>query len=149
MTHEALINEVIEERIKDVIKYLVIRRLSNNIIPILSIKEYYIDDLSPSTIAHKYRISKTMVRGYLLRILDKAETHNLAYVVIKRTFNTIMNLNPIIFKFNHYYYCILCDEKFYSQEHATRHVWFRHRELVDELVDEVFRRCFRDGGSGK
>jgi len=146
MTQASLIKEVIEARVKGVIEYLVIRRLSNNIIPILSIKEYYIDDLSPSTIAHKYNVSKTMVKGYLERILNKTESHALAYEVIKRTFNTIMNLNPIIFKFNHYYYCILCDKKFYSQEHATRHVKYRHKELVGELVGEVFRRCFLDGG---
>ncbi|RLG79375.1 MAG: hypothetical protein DRO10_00050 [Thermoprotei archaeon] len=125
-----------EDSLSSITRYLVIKRLSGDTVTILAIKEYLIDGASPSTIGHKYGISKFRVRGYVQRVMDKARNHMTAAAIVSRVFPYVINIEPIILKVGNRYVCLKCDQQL-ARSQVEHHIRRKHKELVNELVSHI------------
>ncbi len=125
-------------------RYLVVKRLAGDTVAIMSIKEYLVDGLSPSTIGHKYNISKFRVRGYVQRVMDKARNHRLAELIVKAVFPYVINVDPIILKVRGKYICLKCDQEL-TKERIEHHIRKKHKEFVNQVVSQILLNLRRRG----
>ncbi len=125
-----------EDSLTAITRYLVVKRLSGDAVTLLAIKEYLVDGLSPSTIGHKYRISKFRVRGYVQRVMDKARSHAAAASIVRRVFPYVINIEPIILRVGNRYICLKCDQQL-TKEQVEHHIRRKHKDLVNELVTQI------------
>ena len=125
-----------EDSLSSITRYLVIKRLSGDAVTILAIKEYLIDGSSPSTIGHKYGISKFRVRGYVQRVMDKARNHMTAAAIVRRVFPYVINIDPIILKVGNRYVCLRCDQQL-TKSQIEHHIRRKHKDLVNEHVSRI------------
>ncbi len=132
-----------EDAITAIVKYLVAKRLTGDLITLLTVKEYLVDGLSPSTIGYKYKISKYRVRGYIQRVVDKAGSHVLATNVVKAVFNHILNLDPIVFKVGGRYVCLACDATLRASE-LEYHIRRKHRDLVARITHQIVNKVKKE-----
>lgn len=132
---------------REIVKYLVTHRLAGNSIILFSVRDYFVENLSPSDIAHRYRISKFKIRGYVGRVQSFVDNRFfVAREVIRRVFPLVMNYDPVILRLNGKCYCLLCDKCFSVnnwEESAVlaMHVRYRHRRHVEMCVDEIMRKA--------
>jgi len=126
----------VDDALTAITKYLVIKRLAGDTITILAVKEYLVDNLSPSTIGHKYRISKFRVRGYVQRVMDKAKNHRVAAAIVKRVFPYVIDIDPIILRVSGKYLCLLCNQQL-RHEQVEHHIRRKHKDLVQTLVSQI------------
>jgi hypothetical protein len=133
-----------EDTITAIAKYLIVKRLSGDIVTILAIKEYLVDGLSPSTIGHKYKISKFKVRGYVQRVVDKARNHRVAARIVEALFPHIIAIDPIMIRAGNRVICLLCDAAVRVSD-AEFHIKRKHKELVNSLIKQVITRARRSG----
>ncbi len=126
--------------VEEVVRYLVVKRLACDVVTLFVIKEYLVDGESPSTIAHKYKVSKHVVRGYAQRVLYKVGySYRIATSVVKAVFPYVMNIEPIVLRLNGHCYCLLCGEDL-SPSVATAHLLKRHKEYIKQAVEYVMSR---------
>ena len=125
-----------DDPLTEITKYLVLKRLAGDIVAIMSIKEYLIDGLSPSTIGHKYNISKFRVRGYVQRVVDKARNHLIAESIVKAIFPYIIEVEPIVLKVRGRYVCLKCDQQL-PKEKVEHHIRKKHKDLLNSVVQEI------------
>jgi len=133
----------LEDAIVAITKYLVTKRLAGDTITILSIKEYLIDGLSPSTIGHKYKISKFRVRGYVQRIIDKARSHYIAASIVKIVFPYVISVDPAVLKIGNRYVCLLCDTPLRAEQ-VEQHIRRKHRDVINELTNYIVSKIRRE-----
>ena len=132
-----------EDAIVAITRYLVIKRLAGDTITILSIKEYLVDGLSPSTIGHKYKISKFRVRGYVQRIIDKARSHHIASLIVKMVFPYIIGIDPAILKIGDRYVCLLCDAQLRAEQ-IEHHIRRKHKDVINEITNYIVVRLRKE-----
>ena len=135
-----------EDAVTAVTKYLVIKRLAGDTITILAIKEYLVDGLSPSTIGHKYRISKFRVRGYVQRVIDKARSHYIASSIVKAVFPYVMGLDPAILRVGDKYICLLCDTQLRATQ-VEQHLKRRHKDVINQVVHQIISKLRKEKSS--
>ncbi len=117
-----------------IVRYFVIKRLSGDVITLLSVKEYLVDQRSPSEIGHKYRISKYKVRGYVQRVVEKAGSQRLATAIVERTWHLVYQVQPIVIRAGGRWVCLLCNEEVLKPEaHVRKH----HKKEIEEAVNQV------------
>ena len=136
-----------DDALTAITRYLVVKRLAGDTITILAVKEYLVDGLSPSTIGHKYRISKFRVRGYVQRVMDKARNHMIAASIVKRVFPYIMNIDPVILRVSGKYLCLICNQQL-RPEQIEHHIRRKHKDVVQDIVTQIVtnvRRHYRQG----
>ncbi len=132
-----------EDAITAITRYLVIKRLAGDTITILSIKEYLVDGLSPSTIGHKYKISKFRVRGYVQRIIDKARSHYVASLIVKMVFPYIIGIDPAVLKVGDRFICLLCDAQLRAEQ-IEQHIRRKHKDVINEITNYIVTRLRRE-----
>jgi hypothetical protein len=136
----------VDDPLVAITRYMVIKKLAGDVIAIMAIKEYLVDGLSPSTIGHKYNISKFRVRGYVQRIMDKARNHIVAESIVKMIFPYILNIEPIVLKVRGRYICLKCDQQL-TKARIEHHIRKKHKELVNQLVAQIVSNVKRRGES--
>ncbi len=132
----------VDDALTSITRYLVVKRLAGDTVTILAVKEYLVDGLSPSTIGHKYRISKFRVRGYVQRVMDKARNHMLAASIVKRIFPYVIGIDPIILRIGGKYLCLLCNQEL-RPEQVEHHIRRKHKDVVQGLVNQVIASARR------
>ena len=127
--------------VDEVLAYLVAKKLSGELKTIVAIKEYYVNNASPSDIAAKLGVSKLRVRGWLQMVKEKCgNSHIRAQKVIAAALPYILRVSTIVLKVNGSAYCILCDLKMKAGPDVLYwHVKSKHRELVQEIVKLIKR----------
>jgi len=125
-----------DDPITEITRYLVLKRLAGDAVAIMSIKEYLIDGLSPSTIGHKYGISKFRVRGYVQRVVDKARNHLVAESIVRAVFPYIMEVEPIVLRVRGKYVCLKCDQQL-LKERVEHHIRKKHKDLLNATVQKI------------
>lgn len=123
--------------LRAIVRYFVTKRLSGDVITLLSVKEYLVDQRSPSEIGHKYRISKYKVRGYVQRVVEKAGSQRLATAVVERTWRLIYQIQPIVIRAGGRWVCLLCNEEVARPE---AHVRKQHKKEIEEAVNQVISK---------
>lgn len=119
-----------EKGLFNLVRYLVIKALSNNFIAINAILDYIVKNESPSTIAYRYGISKHQVRGYVQRILDKVGNLYIASKILTILHPLIKDMKPLISLTPRGTYCRLC-ETWVVKHSAEEHVRRKHKDLVN------------------
>ena len=122
---------------RDLIRYLITKRLVGNTIILMSLKNYFIDNISPSEIGRRYRVDKFVVRRWIDKCLKECGSHSMAADILSATFKHILELNPIVLPIGGKYYCLLCDEVLDSEVKALHHVKTEHRNLLDDIVSKL------------
>ncbi len=126
--------------VKDIVEYLVLRRLISDITTVLLLKEYFVDGNSPSDISRKYSISAHTVRGYVERLIEKAGSPHIIPGIIKRVLPYIMNIEPLIIIVSGKYYCLECEITLSNKQAAINHIKRRHRDKLNRIVNEVLTK---------
>lgn len=132
-----------EDAVTAITKYLVIKRLVGDTITVLAVKEYLIDGLSPSTIGHRYRISKFRVRGYVQRVIDKAKSHYVAAAIVRAVFPYVMSLDPIILRIGDKCVCLLCDTQLRPGQ-VEQHVRRKHKDVINNIISQIMARIRKE-----
>lgn len=131
-----------EDAIISIARYLIIKRLVNDVVALLSIKEYLIDGASPSTIAFKYKTSKFKIRGYIQRIIDKAGNYKVATKMVEQLYPHIMSIEPIMLRSGGRVICTLCNSYVRAND-CEQHLRRKHKELLNEIIHSVIARVYR------
>ncbi len=128
-----------EEVITSIARYLIIKRLSNDVVALLAVKEYLIDGEPPSVIAFKYKISKFKVRGYIQRVIDKAGNYRVAVKVVESLYPYIMSIEPIMLRSGSRMICTICNTYVRINE-DEQHIRKKHKDLLNELIRSMVAR---------
>ena len=123
-------DEALEKGLFNLVKYLVIKALSNNFTAINAILDYIVKNESPSTIAYKYGISKHQVRGYVQRILDKVDDSYIASKILTILYPQIKNIKSPISLTSRGNYCGLCNT-WVVRHSVEEHIRRKHKDLVN------------------
>lgn len=128
------------------IEYLVLLRLSNNTAGIRAAEMYFVRNMSPSEIARRLGVTKDAVRGYVLRVLEKAGSHRAAAAGLKLVLPHIGKVKPIVRRSGSIYTCELCG---YSNAHPSTtavHVMVSHGDALEQAARMVVE-VVRSGGA--
>lgn len=125
------------ENIVEALKYLVVKVLAGDLVTLHALKEYLVDEKSPSVLSHKYRIGKFKLRGYIQRVIEKAGNHRIAQYVVKTTYSSLSTLSPVVVKVSGGYYCTVCERMITMN--PERHIRLEHRDLVIRIIGECIR----------
>lgn len=119
------------------LEYLVLKILAGKEDVVKALYDYFVEGVSPSSIAMKYNLSKHQVRGYIQRIMEKSGSSLRAKVLIKHIIPIVTRLRPIVKKAgNSLALCSLCGEELPLQI-VEDHIKKRHPEVVAECVNTV------------
>lgn len=116
-------NEVVES----IYTYLLVHTLSGEKTAD-AVYRYFVYDESPGILSDLYGIPKGKLRGYILRVYQKAGSRNLAKSIMKKIYPLLKNIQPIIVDG----YCLICGNKLV--EDPMMHIRYRHGDLIDKLT---------------
>ncbi|MEM0453638.1 MAG: hypothetical protein QXO98_03180 [Sulfolobales archaeon] len=125
-----------EEAINAIAKYMVMKRLINDVVALLAIKEYLLDGSSPSAIAFKYKTSKFKVRGHIQRVIDKAGNYRIATKILERLYPQIMSVEPVMLRSGNRILCTLCNT-YVRPSDAESHLRKKHKEFINTVIRNV------------
>jgi hypothetical protein len=125
-----------EEAITAIVRYLVIKKLINDVVALVAIKEYLIDGESPSVIAFKYRTSKFKVRGHIQRVIDKAGNYRVATKVVEVVYPHIASIEPVMLRSGGRVLCMLCNTYLRASD-AESHLRKKHKEFINNIVRNI------------
>lgn len=120
-----------------VLEYLIIKVLAGRDNIVRAIHDYFVNSVSPSSVAMKYSLSKHQVRGYIQRIIEKTGSVIKARVLLKHAIPVILKIKPIVKEANsHIVKCILCGEELPNQI-MEDHIRKRHASLINEYLEST------------
>ncbi len=126
----------LEEAVNAIARYLVMKRLINDVIALLAIKEYLLDGYSPSAIAFKYKTSKFKVRGHIQRVIDKAGNYRIAARILERLYPLVMSVEPVMLRSGNRVFCTLCNVHLRPSD-AESHLKKKHKEFINMVIRTV------------
>ncbi len=135
-TSMSFIAGVMEDAITVIARYMVMKRLINDVITLLAVKEYLLDGFPPSVIAFKYKTSKFKVRGHIQRIIDKAGNYRIATKILERLYPLLMSVEPVMLRNGGRMLCTLCNT-YIRPSDAESHLRKKHKEFVNAVVHKV------------
>lgn len=120
-----------------VLEYLIIKVLAGRNDVIKAVHDYFVNGVSPSSVAIKYSLSKHQVRGYIQRIVEKTGSVVKAKVLLKYAIPILLKIKPITKEVNGYIVkCGLCGEELPNQI-IEDHIRKRHASLIDEYLEST------------
>ncbi len=120
-----------------VLEYLIIKVLAGRDNIVRAVHDYFVNSVSPSSVAIRYSLSKHQVRGYIQRIVEKTGSVVKARVLLKHAIPIILKIKPIVKEINgHIARCGLCGEELPSQI-MEDHIRKRHAGLIDEYLEST------------
>lgn len=120
-----------------VLEYLIIKVLAGRDDIVRAVHDYFVNSISPSSVAIRYSLSKHQVRGYIQRIVEKTGSVMKARVLLKYATPVILKIKPITKEVNGYIVkCSLCGEEFPSQI-MEDHIRKRHLSLIEEYLEST------------
>ena len=120
------------------VEYLVLLRLCNNRTGIRAAEMYFVRNMSKSEIARRLGVTKDTVRGYVLRVLEKAGSHRAAAAGLKLVLPHLGRVRPVVKRSGSTYICELCG---YTSAHPSTtpvHIMTSHRDALEQAVLRVF-----------
>jgi len=121
--------------ISDIVRYLVIKALSNKFNDIRLLKEYFVDGLSPSDLSARYCISKDSVRGFILRMYEYAGDKRYLPKLFEIIYPYLEKIKPVV---HVVCMCKLCGE-IMDCNVIGHHIRHYHRDVVEEYVDSILK----------
>jgi len=133
--------------IDQVIRYVLMKRLTGRVEAVMAIIDYYVNGASPSDIGAKLMVSKYRVRGWIQRVIEKCNFRSsVAVKVAGRVAAAVMDVDPIIVRVGGSALCTICGATLRDDEtELRRHILRQHGEVFAALVEAVRRRL--DGGA--
>lgn len=126
-----------------VLEYLIVKMLVGREDVVKAVQDYFVDSMSPSSVAIKYNLSKHQVRGYIQRIVEKTGSVIKARVLLKYAIPVVLKIRPIVKEVNGYIVkCGLCGEELPIQI-MEDHIRKKHANLVEECLEstvEIIRK---------
>jgi hypothetical protein len=120
-----------------VLEYLIIKVLAGRDDIVKAVHDYFVNSISPSSVALKYSLSKHQVRGYVQRIVEKTGSVIKARVLLKHATPIILKIKPVARRINSQIVkCGLCGEELPSQV-MEDHIRKRHSGLIDEYLEST------------
>ncbi len=131
----------VENALKHIVKYLVIKKLSGDDTYIEAMKMYFLNNLSPSDIAVALGESKNVahsVRNRVYEILNKfnaPKSPTFVRELVRIALRCIEWLEPILVRERGLYRCKVCGAWISMDRYSrTRHVAYKHANLVNRLT---------------
>ena len=128
-----------------VLEYMVTKKLSGELKFLVALREYFINNESPSDIAVRLGVSKFVVRGWIQRVLEKCGgSHARARKVITAALPYVLRVDTIVLRVDGSVYCLVCGRKMKSEPGAIfSHIYNEHRDLVLRVAEMIERelRC--------
>ena len=120
-----------------VIEYLILKVLADKEEVVKALYDYFVEGLSPSSIAFRYGLSKHQVRGYVQRIMEKTGSALRAKALMKYAVPLIIKIKPVAKKLNESMVaCNVCGEELPLQI-IEDHIKKKHPEIVSECLYAV------------
>ncbi|MEM0504694.1 MAG: hypothetical protein QXT01_00480 [Sulfolobales archaeon] len=132
-----------EEAMNAIARYMVMKRLINDVVALLAIKEYLLDGSSPSAIAFKYKTSKFKVRGHIQRVIDKAGNYRNATKILERLYPQVMSVEPVMLRSGSRILCTLCNT-YVRPSDAESHLRKKHKEFINAVIYKVVTSAVRE-----
>ena len=129
--------------VKDVVIYLLSKKLSGDEKALKSIKMYLIDNISPSEIESRLKISRHVVRGYASRVYERADGNGLRRKfiakVLPKIFKHVDEVNEVIYvKERRFYRCKLCG-KLVARYGLTQHLVIKHKNIAEPIINKILQ----------
>jgi len=132
-------------RITELTNYIVMQYLLDpKIVDV--IYDYFVNNMSPSTICEKYRIPKYIIRRHIQNVYSKTRLGPVATSkMVKLVVDVVraINIAPIYYQNNGHRTCRLCNNAVANNPSLRIHILKEHKEFVDALVDEVLEKIVR------
>jgi len=130
--------DVVMERVQNLVRYFVCRRLSGDLIRLKAMYDYFVNNLSPSEIAGKYGIHKTVVSGMVRRVIELAGKEWIARWVLRILYRRLLGVDPIVVVVKSMrgstYYCLICSK---AVRDPFIHVRTKHKDIVGGVLRAV------------
>lgn len=132
----------------DVLRYLLSHSLAGNDATIEAIRSYFVENESVSSIARRLGRSKDWVKGKITRITERMPFLR-ARIAVMMALSAIekLGIEPIYVCGENTCICRICGHHVENSDTVkTLHIRSRHRDLLDELVEQALRGFAADGG---
>jgi len=124
-----------------VVRVLVTWALAGELRRVEAARLYYVENLSPSDIAHILRVGRYVVSGWVERLRDANGSPVGVPRIVSRCVNYVLQVEPVLVKRPEGYTCLLCGEAGF--ERGPLHVLRSHRDVLDRYTEYVVSRCLR------
>lgn len=132
--------------VEDAVRYLAAKVLSGDALALAVLWEYYMRDESPSTIAAKYRVDATKLRGYIQRVVVKAGSHRAARAAVEASYDILSGMPPLILKHGGAFYCTGCQRSIGTR--PMYHVVTQHKQTLASIVSMAVLKLRGPKGAG-
>jgi hypothetical protein len=123
--------------LKELVRYLALVKLCNNVAALKTFEMYFIDNRSPGEISRTLGIARHTVRGYIDRVIKNAGGFIKASMLVRVVVPHIASVKPVIETSNSIYRCRLCGLVFMSIRTAMPHIRDSHRDVFDQAFESV------------
>jgi hypothetical protein len=124
-----------------VVRVLVTWALAGELRRVEAARLYYVENLSPSDIAHILRVGRYVVGGWVERLRDANCGPVGVPQVVSRCVNYVLQIEPVVVRRPDGCECLLCGEVGF--ERGPIHVLRSHRDVLDRYTNYVVGRCLR------
>jgi Sigma-70, region 4. len=131
--------------VRDLIRYLVLLRLSGNSAALRALELYFVQKMSPSDVAHALGISKNSVRGYIRRAIEKyPSAAAVISAVIRYAMPLVLSIAPAI-EANRPagVRCRICGSLAATPGAGYFHIAVAHRDAVESAVESIVKSIVR------
>jgi hypothetical protein len=115
--------------------------LAGELVRVEATRLYYVENMSPSDIAHALNVSRTVVCGWAERLRDANGGPAGVSRVVSRCVNYVLRVEPVLAKGSEGYVCLLCGRT--GLEKGVAHVLRRHRDVLDRYTEYVVSICLK------
>jgi hypothetical protein len=124
-----------------VVRVLVLWMLAGELRRVEAARLYYVENMSPSDIAHTLGVGRTVVCGWAERLRDANGSPVGVPRIVSRCVNYVLQVEPVVVRRPDGYECLLCGEAGF--ERGPIHVLRSHRDVLDRYTEYVVSRCLR------
>ncbi len=126
-----------DSTVEKLVKYLVVKALAGHGYAVQAVYEHIVNEISPSTLAYKYGMSKHQLRGYTQRVIEKAGSEWRAKALLRLLTPYILRVKPIIVVYGDgKAYCSYCKVEI-PMAKTEDHVRRRHKDLVSVIMRKI------------
>lgn len=130
--------------LRELAEHLALRALVGRLEDIEALRLYLLDGLSPSEVAARLSMPKTVVRGRVRRAVETAGSLRLAVYALRLLYPRLLEVGPAVVKGSGYT-CLICGRRV---ERPLHHLRREHRDAVEGLVRELLEAARRARGVG-
>jgi hypothetical protein len=129
--------EVSLDELRRALRSLVLTCLVGEYYKVEALKLYVVDNLSPSTIADIFRVSKFSIRGYCQRVMNTCRASLLASF-LEKCYRDLLKVDSIVVKSPAGWVCLVC-KSVVAGTRPDHHVRAKHQNVVDEHVEKLLK----------